>query len=519
MGIDMFNRNSSVCFNEMFEHIDEQASKLKKSIYNKAKWQPKLGKAIANIIWNPVKQQQKLIQHVSHLQSMTQSGHFDKSKTEHTDKYKKIFDNLKAVCDVYKNIHGLEEITTVKTKMDQLETFHESLVQPTKPEKIPDERISASGESAKSSGSLEISDLETKAQAGDPEAMRLFGESKRSEDPKVAAEWFRKAASQGDSEAMLKLAECYRKGEGVVRNVGKAKEWYTKAADHGNAEGMRELALHYMRGGDWVEHHRSAPYLLTKAAALGNVEAIRDLGAYYRSQIHNQHEARPLFQEAKDRGSIRAIYDLASMAQDSFHFSALMTAGMKAEKSAGQVPLSHLKDPDIAYSIVKGYIRFSAIQPSDKDNLIAQSKLNAILDGSNDRGECAFLLLRELAAGRLKQDKLMEWVPLAEALGSDKASDHFLLAQTYVAQNNLPQAYRYLASSHRAFELFKKVGKRAKYQAFQERNAKDGTPLLAKFTTAFVSHIDKLLGGQVDPEFRKKLEQLKDDFKKKNNLP
>lgn len=43
-----------------------------------------------------------------------------------------------------------------------------------------------------------------------------------------------KAAEQGDPKAQVKLGECYQDGEGVSFSYEKAAEWFTKAADQGD---------------------------------------------------------------------------------------------------------------------------------------------------------------------------------------------------------------------------------------------------------------------------------------------
>ncbi len=63
-----------------------------------------------------------------------------------------------------------------------------------------------------------------------------------------AAYWYLQAAEQGMSDAMVKLANCYKKGFGVEQSLAKAKEWYEKAAIAGNGEGMINLGDIYRDG-------------------------------------------------------------------------------------------------------------------------------------------------------------------------------------------------------------------------------------------------------------------------------
>lgn len=50
----------------------------------------------------------------------------------------------------------------------------------------------------------------------------------------TAAEWYRKAADQGDADAQYKLGVFYENGYGVIKDEAQAMQWYKKAADQGN---------------------------------------------------------------------------------------------------------------------------------------------------------------------------------------------------------------------------------------------------------------------------------------------
>ena len=48
-------------------------------------------------------------------------------------------------------------------------------------------------------------------------------------------------AEQSDAEAQFYLGVCYERGEGVRKNYKKAAEWYTKAAEQGDPEAIKGL--------------------------------------------------------------------------------------------------------------------------------------------------------------------------------------------------------------------------------------------------------------------------------------
>ena len=49
------------------------------------------------------------------------------------------------------------------------------------------------------------------------------------------------AAEQGSISAQFGLGYCYLKGNGVSRNISKAKEWLRKAADQGDEDAIELL--------------------------------------------------------------------------------------------------------------------------------------------------------------------------------------------------------------------------------------------------------------------------------------
>lgn len=63
------------------------------------------------------------------------------------------------------------------------------------------------------------------------------------QDLPQAAKWFRAAALQGESSAMLNLGQLYEKGEGVEKDLAQAYAYYKVAAlDYGDRDARRPLA-------------------------------------------------------------------------------------------------------------------------------------------------------------------------------------------------------------------------------------------------------------------------------------
>ncbi|MBI3275230.1 MAG: SEL1-like repeat protein, partial [Methylocystis sp.] len=88
-------------------------------------------------------------------------------------------------------------------------------------------------------------------------------------DPKSAAQWFEKAASQGFAPAQYRLGSHYEKGVGVERDYAQARKWYLRAAERGNARAMHNLAVLFAEGGDGKPDYAAAAVWFRKAAELG----------------------------------------------------------------------------------------------------------------------------------------------------------------------------------------------------------------------------------------------------------
>jgi uncharacterized protein len=63
-----------------------------------------------------------------------------------------------------------------------------------------------------------------------------------SQDYGKAHKWFKKAADDGNTAAMINLGRLYEQGLGVAQDFGNALEWFQKAAGAGNREAAVNLA-------------------------------------------------------------------------------------------------------------------------------------------------------------------------------------------------------------------------------------------------------------------------------------
>jgi len=100
-----------------------------------------------------------------------------------------------------------------------------------------------------------------------------FGTWKIPKNDETAAEWYRKAALQGDPEGEYHLGICYARGLGVPKNEALAFKWFSRAAQEGNASAQYELGGCY-RLAQGVRTDLPKAYLwYNLAAASGNHDA------------------------------------------------------------------------------------------------------------------------------------------------------------------------------------------------------------------------------------------------------
>jgi TPR repeat protein len=122
--------------------------------------------------------------------------------------------------------------------------------------------------------------LLAKANAGDAAAQVNVGENyaagdgqtrtakQLTEDYRQAAEWYRKAAAQGDMAGEMHLAALYRDGSGVARDMEQAAGWYRRAAEQGDATAQATLGVLYSMGQGVERNDVEAYYWLDLAASV-----------------------------------------------------------------------------------------------------------------------------------------------------------------------------------------------------------------------------------------------------------
>jgi TPR repeat protein len=127
------------------------------------------------------------------------------------------------------------------------------------------------------------------ANDGDEEAQVMLGncffagQSGLIQDFAVAAQWYRKAAEQGDSAGQEALGSLYEYGRGVPQDYAEALKWIRKAADQGVAEAQNNLGILYLYGSGTQQNYTEALKWFRKAVEQRNAAAEGNLGVMYEN--------------------------------------------------------------------------------------------------------------------------------------------------------------------------------------------------------------------------------------------
>jgi TPR repeat protein len=110
-------------------------------------------------------------------------------------------------------------------------------------------------------------------------------------DLQTAADWYRKAAEQGDLLAAFNLGRMYHHGEGVTRDDAQAVRWYRQAAARGDAFALNNLGFMVYNGLGVSADVAKAYALFTLAMQRGNSNAEQAL-KLLQPQLGNEERMR-----------------------------------------------------------------------------------------------------------------------------------------------------------------------------------------------------------------------------------
>jgi uncharacterized protein len=142
------------------------------------------------------------------------------------------------------------------------------------------------GSSSQQSSYTSVEDLERQATDGDRTAQFTLGALYQegegvTKDLAKAREWFEKAAEQDEPRSQFNLGVMYYNGEGVTQDLAKAFEYFSEAAGHGNPRATFNIGVMYYRGESVEADLEEAKELFEKAAYLGIAESQFNLAVMY----------------------------------------------------------------------------------------------------------------------------------------------------------------------------------------------------------------------------------------------
>jgi uncharacterized protein len=138
-------------------------------------------------------------------------------------------------------------------------------------------------------------------------------------DYKSAAIEWTKQAKNGNPIAQNNLAQMYRDGEGVNKNLKQAFYWFQKSADQGNASATSSLGYCYYFGKGTTKNYNKALEQWRKAIKLGNKRAEYWLGRGYYD-VGEFYLAAEMFKDIAWEGDTSAQFMMGQMYERGEHF-------------------------------------------------------------------------------------------------------------------------------------------------------------------------------------------------------
>lgn len=173
----------------------------------------------------------------------------------------------------------------------------------------------------------DIADLwrERAAAAANVESLKLLASQARQQggsELEKRYRYLRRAATEGDREAMAALALAYESGEGTNADSGRAALWRDRALapGEGRDEALLHLAREHLRAGDARRDAPRATALLREAAESGNASAMHELGRLLlrgdRGVTPDATGAVAMLARAAELGHVQAMLELAALSEE-----------------------------------------------------------------------------------------------------------------------------------------------------------------------------------------------------------
>ena len=139
----------------------------------------------------------------------------------------------------------------------------------------------------------------------------------------IAAEWYCKAAEQGNASAQYGIGFLYRRGLGVTKDYEKAVNWFKASALLGETNAQYELGFCYAHGYGTRKNYTEAIKWYIKSAESGHSEAQYELGECYDMGVGVQQDyskAIEYYSKSAESGNTEAQYALGLLYQSFYEY-------------------------------------------------------------------------------------------------------------------------------------------------------------------------------------------------------
>mmetsp|Transcript_2578 Transcript_2578/g.3718 ORF Transcript_2578/g.3718 Transcript_2578/m.3718 type:complete len:1461 (+) Transcript_2578:162-4544(+) len=248
------------------------------------------------------------------------------------------------------------------------------------------------------------------AEQGNKEALHMMGliheaGRGRPRDLMKAVEYHQKAAKKGQIQSQTRLAEYYEQGLGIEKDLSKSFYWYSQAADQGHAPSQHKLAIALLDGDKNVEQdEKRAIYLLKLAAKSGYAPACLSLAQTLQCE---SPDVFTWLERAAKNGSIEAMYLLGTR-KTTAKSQILQSTSPEVDLDETVRTIDNIDNAEEKHNVIE-----------QGSKLYRKKWLRRAADAGHDKAMCA-LAYAAAAAGNATE--ALDWWKRASAVGSIEAS-------------------------------------------------------------------------------------------------
>ena len=216
-------------------------------------------------------------------------------------------------------------------------------------------------------GSEDETSIEDRLKANPVEQITLGAQEDSGEDTPKTFEDYLAAAENGDLDAMLNVAACYYKGEGVAQDLNKGFKWCLKSAEADNPAGMTAVAMMYSGGLGVEKDKNTARKWFTEAYEVFMKDSEIDLeddgdmiglGMFYLMKYFSDIDAKESGENAFKWFKKAADTDVISLSSGGFDsYYAKICTGICYIEGIGTSP-NYDKALELFNDVSKDYIEF-----------------------------------------------------------------------------------------------------------------------------------------------------------------